>query len=144
MFKKYPAYPMKCNQSQDKDTNFLKCFAHEMKLQFLSTLLYIVQKETHFYLRVVWNVRIHHVCSCKIEKSHPRGRNSNQERGSAESLVEIPNPRMRFSYPTWNCLLWLFFSLFFWLFWQNIHCINPKRSTILRIGFTQNLTAPLC
>ena len=27
------------------------------------------------------NIRIHHECSCRIGKSHPRGRNFNQGRG---------------------------------------------------------------
>ena len=38
------------------------------------------------------NIRIHHECSCRIGKSHPRGRNFKQGRGkaSASALFEIP------------------------------------------------------
>ena len=37
-------------------------------------------------------------CSCRIEKSYPRGRNFNQGLGEASSLVEISTPWVRFPY----------------------------------------------
>ena len=40
--------------------------------------------------------------SCRIEKSHPRGR-------KPQSLVEIPTPRVRFPYLEWTGLWWILF-----------------------------------
>ena len=44
-------------------------------------------------------IRIHHECTCRIGKSHPRDRNFNWVRGlPSKSLVEIPTPWVRFPY----------------------------------------------
>ena len=47
------------------------------------------------------SITIHHECPCRIGKDHSRGWNFYQGRGS--SLVEIPTPRVRFTYPIWTC-----------------------------------------
>ena len=50
------------------------------------------------------NITIHHECPCRIEISHPRGRNFNQS-----SLVKTPAPRVRYLYPTWTGSWWIIF-----------------------------------
>ena len=66
------------------------------------------------------SIRIHHEFLCRIEKSHPRGRNFNLGRGLQspwlkfltqgwDFLVEIPTPRVRFPYSAKIGSWWILF-----------------------------------